>query len=435
VSLQRGQAPARADRPHGSASVIELGSRSGEGRAEPGEAKAPPAATRAGAGAAGMLATIVHAHPSDERIVLVAKLLTRLGIEVAFADRADQVRSRSALGGRRHLVVIADDGAVSDQTQTAINLADAANGDLFVVYVADTMPVESYKRLVRTGSGEWIKWQAVPRELGDIIRTFESASPHAHAREAATIVSFFPSKGGVGNTTLAVETAVSLVRRNKSLRDRIAVVDLNFQGSTLGDALDLQSRFDIAEILARPDRLDAQLIDIFASKHASSVDVFSCVSHFGEGFEIPPDVIFAFLDQVGSRYDIVILDLPSHWQPWIDNVLQGSSAIVVTGESTVPGLRQVSHRLAHLDALGLSAGAVTVAINRCRTGLFGRVARRADMARALPDKHVLYVAADPALAAEAANTGHPMADIGSKRPVSKNIRRIGDWIQALRKRP
>jgi pilus assembly protein CpaE len=380
-----------------------------------------------------MFATILHPDPNDERITLLARLLTRLGVEATILKSTGEVRKRVSSGADRHLLVIADDDPSSSLAGPAVDLAASSAGNLFVIYVADTMPVEAYKRLVRTDAGEWVKWQALPRELGEIVRSFHAIKARAPAREAATIVSFFPSKGGVGNTTLAVESAVAMVQRNKALRDRVAVVGLDFQGGTLGDALDLPSRFDIAEILARPDRLDAQLVDIFASKHASSVDIFSCVQHFGEGIEIPPEVIFALLDQIGSKYDIVILDLPSQWQPWTDNVLLGSSAIVVTGESTVPGLRQVANRLTHLDALGVTGETVSVSINRCQTGMFGRIARRADIERALPDREIHYVAADPALAAEAANTGQPMVQLGPRRPVSKTIRRVGDWIQTLRK--
>jgi Flp pilus assembly CpaE family ATPase len=93
----------------------------------------------------------------------------------------------------------------------------------------------------------------------------------------------------------------------------------------------------------------------------------------------------------------------------------------------------VANRLAHLDALGLTGETVSVSINRCQTAMFGRIARRADIERALPDRVIHYVAADPALATEASNTGQPMVQLGPKRPVSKTIRRIGDWIQTLRK--
>jgi Flp pilus assembly CpaE family ATPase len=60
------------------------------------------------------------------------------------------------------------------------------------------------------------------------------------------------------------------------------------------------------------------------------------------------------------------------------------------------------------------------------------VARKADIDGALGGQSVLYVASDPALAAEAANTGRPMTQIAPRRAVNKNIRRIGQWIDSIR---
>lgn len=377
------------------------------------------------------LTTIIHPNPSDERVALLGKLLKRLGYEVATSPSVAAFRKTLRDKSPRRVAIVADEKSDAAVCEDAVSLAEG--GGAAVVYVAETMSVEQYKRLVRSGAGEWVKWLALPREIGDVLRSLEVATRPAPQQEAAMIVSFLPSKGGVGNTTLAIETATQLVSRNKALRGQIAVVDLNFEGGTLGDYLDIESRFDIGEILIRPDRLDSHLVDIFCSKHGAQFDVFSCPPRFGEKLDIPADVIFSFLDHVGAKYDLVILDLPATWQVWTDNVLLGSSAVVVTGESTVPGVRQLSSKLRHLGSLEIPHEKSAVAVNRCKMSLLGGFSRKADVGRALEGHEIIYVAADDGLAAEAANTGRPMAHLSPRRGVSRTIRKLAEWIETVRK--
>ena len=57
---------------------------------------------------------------------------------------------------------------------------------------------------------------------------------------------------------------------------RICLLDLDLQTSHLCDHLDIEPRLQIQEILENPDRLDAQLFDLFVSRHAASgIDVLA----------------------------------------------------------------------------------------------------------------------------------------------------------------
>jgi pilus assembly protein CpaE len=378
--------------------------------------------------------TVVSANPKNERVALLAKLLTQLGQEVTFAPNLDAaqraIKAESPEGW--HAVIVPDEHSDNALAESAANFSETEAATAFVVYVADDLSVETYKRLVRSGRGEWIKWQTLPREIIDVLQQLNGARAAASApRGTATVIGFLPSKGGVGNTSLAVESAVCLASK-KNLKGRVAVLDLNFRDSSLGDYLDIESRFDVTEIMNRPERLDAQLVDIFASTHSSSVDVFSSPSRYGHDDRINADVIFALLDQVGGKYDILLLDLPTKWQPWVDNILLGSSGIVVTGEPTVPGVRQISSRLKHLADLEIGTDRTCVVVNKCETNFFGRAARKTEIERSLGGHRALFVPNNSRLAAEAANTGRPMVQAGPGRSTSKSIRCVASWIEAVR---
>src|SRR5258708_25724037 len=89
------------------------------------------------------------------------------------------------------------------------------------------------------------------------------------------MVAFVPSSGGVGNATLAIEIGVQLKSAKRTRGRRVCLLDLDFQSSHVCDYLDIEPRMQIHEIANNPERLDAQLFDLFVSHHTSGLDVLA----------------------------------------------------------------------------------------------------------------------------------------------------------------
>ena len=313
----------------------------------------------------------------------------------------------------------------------AADFAVQATGHAFVVLVADTVVPEAYKALVRSGSGEWVQWGSCEAELAEVALGF---SAPAHSDGGARIVSFLPSKGGVGNTTLVIEAAVHLSSRLSNSRRggaRVAVLDLNLQGGTLADCLDVEPRFDIAEIVGRPERLDEQLIEVFTSRYANCLDIFASPMRASGAEEVGPGLIFTFIDAISARYDAILLDLPQTCLAWTDTLIQGSDAVVVTGTTTVPALRCLSLRLAHVAGLGVPEGKRAVAINQVCTDLFGRFKRRPEIERVLDGHRLFFVRRDGSALEDASNSGRPLLESAPDSRVGRDIRRLATWIEVL----
>lgn len=375
---------------------------------------------------------VIDSNSTDPRAALLSDLLAQQGRKAVTAQSLSHVCQQSGYGGEeRSFVFVPDFSSDPAFAQEIVRFAEAEGRKTFVVYVADIMPADAYKRLVRANAGEWVTWDALSREIVDVLRNAEEVRTQTSG-DGATMVSFLPSKGGVGNTTLALEVGISLASGKKRTNGRVAVLDLNFQSSTLADYLDLEPRFDIVEVMDRPDRLDGHLIDIFSSKHSANVDVFSSPPRLVPSHNIQPEVIFALLDEIGKRYSFVLLDLPNQWHPWLDVVLQGSSAVVVTGEATVPSIRQIASKQKHLDDLTVDRDRAAIVVNACETNFFGRISRKHEIDKTFAGRQIFYVRRDTASASEAANTGRPMILSAPNRSISKNIRRVGDWIHSIR---
>jgi pilus assembly protein CpaE len=306
------------------------------------------------------------------------------------------------------------------QLDRLVEIATRHRHHIFFILISDEISATDYKRLVRTGGAEWVATTAAAQEIRDIISK-RGVKPETASAEPVgpVVVSFVPSAGGVGNSTLAIETAIQL-KRNKETRDRrICLVDLDFQMSHICDYLDIEPRLQIEEIANDPERLDSQLFDIFVSRHSSKVDVIAGARGKFDACELSIGALDSLFGMMSTRYDFIVVDLPVTWFEWTPQVLSASEGIIVTGINSIPGLRQISHNLAAIRGVTGVFGQIAVAVNRCETGLFGRVARRQHVESVIARERLFYIRNDSA-ALESINMGTPLTLMSSRRKVSRD---------------
>src|SRR5262249_60128637 len=117
---------------------------------------------------------------------------------------------------------------------------------------------------------------------------------------------FLPSAGGIGNSTLAIETAVQLTQRKQGQGRRVCLVDLDFQTSHICDYLDLQPRLKIGEIVGNPERLDGQLFEIFVSRHASGIHVLAAPRCKVDVPAVDMPALDVLFEMIATPYDRIL---------------------------------------------------------------------------------------------------------------------------------
>jgi pilus assembly protein CpaE len=306
------------------------------------------------------------------------------------------------------------------QVDRLVDIARRHRQHIFFILISDEISATDYKRLVRTGGADWVATTAAAQEIRDIISKQQVGEPAPGPSARPVVISFVPSAGGVGNSTLAIEAAVQF-KKNKTTRDRrICLIDLDFQSSHVCDYLDIEPRLQIREISENPERLDNHLFDIFISRHSSGVDVIAAPRSKFNICELDLAALDALFAIMSTRYDIILVDLPVTWYAWTAQVMAASDGIVVTGFNSIPGLRQIAENLANIRRTQGVSGQIVVALNRCTTGMFGRVANRQHVQSVLTKEKLLYVRDDTA-ALESINVGIPTSIASPRRTISKDI--------------
>jgi pilus assembly protein CpaE len=307
-----------------------------------------------------------------------------------------------------------------------VSIAERTQRGIFFIFVSREISATDYKRLVRSGGADWVSLKGAPQEVEDIIARASrvDAAPAGVGSTKPTIAVFLPSSGGVGNTTLALETAVQFKLDKQTRHRRVCLLDLDLQTSHACDYLDIEPRLQMREIVDTPERLDAQLFDLFVSHHSTGLDVLASPRGRQNPVELQMAALDALFGMIASRYDTLIIDLPPQWSAWTRQIVSVGNLAVVSGLNTVPGLRQIADTLQDVRSVEPVPAKIVVALNRCESRLLGGVARAQHIQKILGNETVLTVREDTAAATHALNTGIPLAISHASSKITKDIRAL-----------
>jgi pilus assembly protein CpaE len=262
----------------------------------------------------------------------------------------------------------------------------------------------------------------------DLVRACARVTQDASGNltKEAHIYTFLPAAGGVGVTTIAIQTALLLLRSGQRSGASTCLVDLDFQHGACADYLDLEPRLDLDEIEPQPDRLDRQLLEVMLTHHASGLAVVAAPHRPAEMRSFDPDVVTRLLDLVSTRFDYVVIDMPRTWFSWTDNVLIGSNRLFIVTESTVPGLRHAKQLVtAIVERLGETVDP-RVIVNRFEQRMFGPGLRRADLQQTLGPALAGTIPNNYALVREAIDRGVPLEEVKPRNAIATELKKLID---------
>ncbi|MES2907356.1 MAG: response regulator receiver protein [Pseudomonadota bacterium] len=266
-----------------------------------------------------------------------------------------------------------------------------------------------------------------PINAAELIKTCLSAV-HTNAQlpgREASITTFLPATGGVGVTTLAIETAfLKHINSRKSGRTSTCIVDLNFQNGSCADYLDMEPRLNLSEIENTPERLDRQLMEVMLNYHPTGIAVIAAPNRPAEMRSFNPELVTRLLDLAASHFDHVVIDMPRTWFAWTDAVLTGSNQLFLVTEMTVPGLRHGQRLLKSIEERLEGAVKPLVIVNRFEERTFGPALKRADVEAALGTRFAGTVPNNYRLVREAIDRGVPLEAVKAGNNISTELRKI-----------
>ncbi|MFZ2101499.1 MAG: response regulator receiver protein [Oricola sp.] len=342
------------------------------------------------------------------KLVTIEKAVTELQGEIGDADAG--------------AVIIDLDETNLERLEALQRVTRRLNDRVPVIVVAKGLDAAMVRIVVQLHAADFL---VKPVTTTDLVRSCIRALKGMDKNETgeADISAFMPAAGGVGNTTIAIETAF-LLHRSATRAASTCVVDLNFQNGSCAEYLDLEPRFDITEIENQVERLDRQLLDALLSKHASGLAVLAAPNMPTEMRSFDVDVVVRVLDLVSAYFDNVVIDLPRTWFPWTETVLRGSNHVYITAEMTVPCMRHTQRLVNAIESDVGKDVKPRVIINRYSPkGAEGSI-RSSDVEELLGDRFGGGIANNYKLVREAVDRGVPLHEIDPNANVVQDLKRI-----------
>ena len=374
---------------------------------------------------------LMHEGGDDARIDEIEGKLRSTIPNLKRIPSVEGVFGRSPRNGERSIVVLPAATQKDGGVQDLIDVVSRSPRDVFFIAVGGDISARDYKRLIQSGNADWVAEAGFPQEILEIVGRVSAPVRDAVAGESPVVVSFVPSAGGVGNSTIALETAIHLVRDKSTKDGGVALIDLDFQSSHVCDYLDVAPKFQFDEIVAAPERLDDQLLNAFISHHSSGLDVLAASRSRFHNRDLDVEALSALFDRLAQRYAYIIIDLPLSMHSWTIPLLAASKGILVTGLNSIPGLRQIEETIRALRAEAPITADVRAVVNRCDFGLLGKMARADHVARILGEERRLFVR-NARVAIECVNIGTPMTLAYPSDKTVKDIAAISEYCVGLK---
>ena len=176
----------------------------------------------------------------------------------------------------------------------------------------------------------------------------------------ADVIAFMHGKGGVGATTLAVNTAVAMTVQAP---ERVSLLDLSLTFSNSSLLMDIRSLMPLTRLGEVRGNVDSEVFERFVSRHASGVAVV-VANHVPEDTELVsvPAVQLA-IEQLRDRSDQLIIDLPANFSEHTLAAIDSARLVCVVTTPRLPSMKAARDCLSVLGKIGYPAERVKIVVN------------------------------------------------------------------------
>jgi pilus assembly protein CpaE len=184
------------------------------------------------------------------------------------------------------------------------------------------------------------------------------------------VLPFIGNKGGVGKSTLAVNTACDLAVRHPG---QVLLIDASLQLGICGMILDIVPSATLADAVREKERLDETLLKRLTQPHPCGLHLLAAPKDAIEAAEVD-DASFARVVNIARRvFDYVVIDTFPILDALLLSLIDISDLVYIVMQGTVPNVIGVVRFLSVLDGLGLPRERQRLILNQNYRGFAGNL--------------------------------------------------------------
>ena len=213
---------------------------------------------------------------------------------------------------------------------------------------------------MRTGVHEFLVSPPDPGELATSVDRLMRRQQGDAKR--GVVFAIYGSKGGLGNTTIAVNLAHAIARNNADAR--VALADLVVSSGDVRVLLDLKPLYDVGSLVQKLDRIDADLLYSLLTPSGEGVWVLPGTEDPELDDVLDATVVTAIIDQLRAHFAFTVLDCEHHMSERTLAALDAADRVILTTQLTVPALRATQRAIQLCERLGYPNDKLCIVVNR-----------------------------------------------------------------------
>ncbi len=256
--------------------------------------------------------------------------------------------------------VLIIDLAAENALQT-ISLIHQSARQVRIVALSDLTTTSSIIRALRAGAIEYLTKPVTETAFCALIRGFVENDGDV-STNSCKVISTFSNKGGIGKTSIAVNTAVEIADMTK---EKVALIDLNLQLGDVSTFLDLNPGFDIAYIAKNLDNMDdSELIQSLSQYKNSTLYVVADPINIEKSKEITSEQRDSLIKRLKKIFSYIIIDVSTSIDAKSIKALDISDVILLVAVVNLPAVRNLQRCMNMFEKLGYSREKIKLVLNR-----------------------------------------------------------------------
>ena len=278
----------------------------------------------------------------------------------------------------------------------------------------------------QAGGDDYLTKPAHSVELLSRVEALLQRSTHKPSEnEHGQAIAFLPAKGGVGNSTLALNAALELC--NLKPQHKVVLIELSNGGGSLALQTGAKHQKGLQALIEKSPPLSHKDVDGQLQKHTSGLYFLSSTSQpAGIAALLTKEFVHSLLQIVLADYDYVIFDLPPALTPPVSEALKKAEYIILTLEPNKVALQLATLLMENLEKINIGRYKIApVVIHRAPTA--GSISREL-LEEQLDADLLANIPPAPDMAYQSWDNARPMVLLQPQSLVAQQVRLIVNKI-------
>lgn len=256
------------------------------------------------------------------------------------------------------ILLVGVSGTSTDDVEAAIRRLKARGPHVRCVIALYDADVMTTRRLLREGAADVLTAPVGEPSLAACLeRLLTTAERPAAKGRGGEIVAVLKAGGGVGATSLSVQLAALM-----SASGEVCLADLDLQFGAAALYLDLPDAITVADCLGSGS-LEETPFQTALAKHRSGARLLAAPRDMVPLETLDPRMALGLVKGLRRDFALTLVELPSVWTAWTNEVLHEADRIVMVTNLSVPHVQMVKRQLRVLASQGLDGKPLTLVCN------------------------------------------------------------------------